>query len=70
MARTMTVRFEEPLWQEVETVARLSGTSASDVVRAAIAQFIESQGREPDFREAVRRRNEENLNRMSRFKPS
>jgi predicted transcriptional regulator len=68
MARTMTVRLDDELWTELEVVARLSERSATDVVRAAIAELIEEQRADPEFRRQVRAMADTNRSRLSRFK--
>lgn len=67
MTRSMTVRFDDDLAEELEVVARLTGRPATYVVRAAIEEYIAEQREEPDFRVAVRRMTDENRGRLARF---
>lgn len=66
----MTVRLEDDLFEELETVARVCGCSVTDVVRSAIGDFVAEQRDDADFRHELERLAAESQRRLSRFRPS
>lgn len=56
----MTLRLPQMQALAVEAIARSEGKSQSDVVREAIADFIESRKADPDFQKRLRARMDEN----------
>lgn len=55
----MSLRLSEELAAEMGAVARVDGTSLSEAIRQAIAKHIEERRDDPEFKERLRKRLEE-----------
>jgi predicted transcriptional regulator len=55
-AKAMTIRLSSDQAEALETVATVDNRSVSDVIRAAIAEHIETRKRDQGFRESLRDR--------------
>lgn len=55
-AKAMTIRLSADQAQELETVATVDNQPVSEVIRAAIAEHIESRRKDADFQDGLRDR--------------
>ena len=55
-AKAMTIRLSADQAEALETVAGVEERAVSDVIRAAIAEHIETRRRDPDFQEGLKER--------------
>lgn len=54
--RVTTIRQPEDQAEEMEFVARVAGIPASELVRDAIADYLEKRRSDPDFKARLRER--------------
>ena len=54
--KAMTIRLSADQAQELETVALVDEQPVSEVIRAAIAEHIETRRRDPEFRDGLKER--------------
>jgi hypothetical protein len=59
MAKTMTLRLTDEQAATLELVARADGQTVTEAVRVAIDAHIAERSRDKDFKERLRRRQEE-----------
>jgi predicted DNA-binding protein len=57
--KAKSVRLADEQMARLETVARASGKTISEVIRDAVAQYIAELRRDPEFKERVKKRLEE-----------
>lgn len=62
-AKAMTVRLSEDQADALETLATVENRPVSEIIRAAIAQHVESRTRDPAFQVSLRER----ITRAERF---
>jgi predicted transcriptional regulator len=62
-AKAMTIRLSAEQADALETVANVEQLAVSDVIRAAIAEHIETRRRDPGFQEGLKAR----IDRASRL---
>jgi Arc/MetJ-type ribon-helix-helix transcriptional regulator len=55
-AKAMTVRLTQEQADELETVAGVDAVPVAEVVRAAIAEHVESRKNDEDFQRSLRER--------------
>lgn len=55
-ARAMTIRLSEDQAEALATVADVENLPVSDVIRAAIAEHVESRAKDPSFQSNLRQR--------------
>ena len=53
-AKAMTIRLSAEQAEALETVATVEDRPVSEVIRAAIAEHIESRRRDPSFQEGLK----------------
>lgn len=58
--KNMTLRLEESLAKNVETVASVDGRTVSDVIRNAVAEFVEMRRKDPEFQKRLKENLEKN----------
>lgn len=63
----MSVRLPAELAGELATLARIEDVTPSELVRAAIQHFITTRRTDPDFKELLRKRLEEDAEILKRF---
>jgi predicted DNA-binding protein len=54
--RVTTIRQPEEQAEDVEFVARVDGVASSELIREAIAVYLDKRRAEPDFQERLRER--------------
>ncbi len=57
--KVTTIRQSADQAADLEAIARVEGVSVAEVIRTAIADHIEARRGDPDFRDRLRRRLEE-----------
>lgn len=57
--KVTTIRQSSEQAAELEAIARVEGLPVAEVIRTAIAEHIEARRKDPDFRERLRQRLEE-----------
>lgn len=62
-AKAMTIRLSEELADDLETFAAVQDIPVSEVIRAAIAQHLDSKRKEPSFQSSLRNR----ISKATRF---
>ena len=65
--KAMSVRLPAELAEELATLARVEAVNPSELVRAAIQHFIATRRTDPDFKERMRKRLEEDAEMLKRF---
>jgi len=55
-AKAMTVRLSADQAEALETVATVEGQAVSEVIRAAIAEHIETRKKDPTFQDSLKDR--------------
>jgi predicted transcriptional regulator len=55
-AKAMTIRLTQELAEELETVAGVDSVPVAEVVRAAIAEHVESRKKDAEFQRSLRDR--------------
>lgn len=55
-AKSMTIRLSAEQAEALETVATVEDRSLSDVIRAAIAEHVESRRQDPTFQDSLKDR--------------
>ena len=53
--KNMTLRMDERLAEKVQTIAEVAGTTVSDVIRDALAEYVERRRRDPEFQAMLQR---------------
>jgi predicted transcriptional regulator len=54
--KAMTIRLSEEQADALETVAAVESMPVSEVIRAAIAEHIDSRKKDPEFQDSLRER--------------
>ena len=57
--RVLSLRLSEELASEIAAIARVDGTSQSKAIRQAIAKHIKARRDDPEFKERLKKRLEE-----------
>jgi predicted transcriptional regulator len=65
--KATTVRLPNELADELDAVARVDRLPVSELVRAAIYQFVAVRRSEPDFKERLKERLEEDRQALERL---
>jgi predicted transcriptional regulator len=65
--KAMSVRLPPGLAAELAALARVEDVSPSELVRAAIQHFIATRPSDPEFKERLRKRLEEDAEILKRF---
>jgi Arc/MetJ-type ribon-helix-helix transcriptional regulator len=59
--KAMSLRLDDAKMAELHNVARVEGTTVSEVVRDAIRGWIDSRGTDPEFQRQVKKKLEEDI---------
>lgn len=65
--KAMSVRLPAGLAEELAALARVEDVSISELVRAAIQHFVAIRPTDPEFKERLKRRLEEDAEILKRF---
>jgi hypothetical protein len=65
--KAMSVRLPAGLAEELAALARVEDVSPSELVRAAIQHFIATRPSDPEFKERLKKRLEEDAEILKRF---
>ena len=66
--KSMTLRIDETLAEKVRTIAEVEETTVSDVIREALAEYVERRRSDPEFQAMLKcnlRRHEELLSMLA-----
>jgi predicted transcriptional regulator len=55
-AKAMTIRLSQDQADALETVANVENLPVSEVIRAAIAQHVQTRAKDPEFQHSLRDR--------------
>ena len=66
-SRVTTIRQPEDQADELEFVARVDGIAASELIRDAIANYLEARRTDPEFQERLRARIEADKEILARL---
>jgi Arc/MetJ-type ribon-helix-helix transcriptional regulator len=59
--KAMSLRLDGEKMEELARVARVEGSTVSEVVRNAIREWIDSRGTDPEFQKQVKKKLEEDI---------
>lgn len=66
-SRPLTVRLSAEMAEDIETIAKVCGTSIAEEIRTAVANYIAARRTDPEFAERLRRAKERSRRALERL---
>jgi hypothetical protein len=63
--KNMTLRMDEALAENVQAIAEVEGSTASDVIRSAISEHVDRRKADPEFQKLLKRNIERHAQLLS-----
>ena len=63
--KNMTLRMDEGLAENVQAIAEVEGTTATDVIRTAISDHVDRRKADPEFQKLLKRNIERHAQLLS-----
>lgn len=63
--KNMTLRMDEGLAENVQSIAEVEGTTVTDVIRTAISEHVDRKKADPEFRKLLKRNIERHAQLLS-----
>jgi predicted transcriptional regulator len=63
--KNMTLRIDEGLAENVQTIAEVEGTTVTNVIRTAISEHVNSRKADPEFQRLLKRNLERHAELLS-----
>ena len=63
--KNMTLRMDEALAENVQSIAEVEGSTVSDVIRSAISEHVDRRRADPEFQKLLKRNMERHAQLLS-----